>query len=105
MMDDTFVVHIPKKKMWKKINDLLIKMGYNWEGASAREYWYVSGDKSCIRIDHINKILFCAMLDHYKMFGYYIFSTKDFMRMYYRFHGYFGWFRFLIIRQKLKWRK
>jgi hypothetical protein len=105
MSDDYFVVHIPKKKMWEKISDILVGMGYYWDGASARNYWHVFGDQSCIRIDHESKQLMFSGKRWYQRHHECIFDTKTFMNLYNKFYGFFGFFRTLILRVNLYIRK
>lgn len=102
MIDDSFIVHIPKKRMWEKINDILLEMGYNWDGASARKHWNMYTDKSCIRMDHQNKLLSFASFRYYKKENCLIFTTKDFMRLYNKSHGFLGGIRMLLVKFKLR---
>lgn len=101
MSSDYFVVHVPKQRMWEKISDILVDAGYSWDGASARNYWHIFGDKSCVRMDHVDKKLYFSSHRWYERHGECIFSTKLFMNIYNKFYGFWGFFRTIFLRIKL----
>lgn len=102
MISDSFVVHVPNKKSWLKINDILIEKGYSWDGASARKYWKVFGKNSCVCINHTTKKLMFSSRRYYASRESCIFTDKDFLFMYNNTHGVFGVFRVLTLRAVLK---
>jgi len=99
---DSFIVHISKKRLWEKINDLLIDLGYRWDGASARGHWKMFGNQSCIDINHETKTMSFGSIRHYKKVGELIFSAKDFMSLYNKYRGFFGFIRMFFMRVKLQ---
>lgn len=99
---DSFVVHAPTKKIWEKINNICIFKGYNWDGASARKFWHVNGEKSCIRINHETKKMSTASKRFYEREECIVFTSKDFMSLYNRTNGFFGSIRILILKIKFK---
>lgn len=102
---DVFIVHIPKKRLWLKIDTILTERGYSWDGASARNCWRFFGKNSCVFIDNETRKLTFGNKKHYKAQSHLIFTAKDFLIMYNNSHGFFGTIRLFILGIVLKLRR